>query len=97
VIWDPASTHLPEERLTFYEEMAEQATPWLPQDCQYHVEADGWVRVQECATLGETLIMLSHDYENDGADWRLVAHARTAIPALCAEVRRLRERIEEGG
>lgn len=76
------------------EARANAATMWAPDECDVRVDPeDGYVYAPQGATLGDTLIQLADTYEDSGHDWAFLAHARTDVPALVAEVRRLtRER-----
>ena len=83
------------ERLAEIEARANAATMWAPDECDLQVDPDdGYVYAPQGATLGHTLITLGDTYEDSGADWSFVAHARTDVPALVAEVRRLAAALE---
>lgn len=88
-----------EEELNEIEVRANAATMWTPDECE--ISKTEWDEcpyyVGQGATLGNTLIQLADTGDNSTEDWMFIAYARTDIPCLIAEVRRLQaiERLAE--
>ena len=79
-----------QSKLQEIEARANAATPWTADECDLRVyPEDSSVYAPQGATLGKTLITLGDTYEGSDADWLFVAHARTDVSDLVAEVRRL--------
>jgi hypothetical protein len=69
---------------------------WKPSDCEMKVDVeDGYIYVEQCDTIGDTLIQLGDSYENYQDDWVFIAYAREDMRKLVEEVKRLRaERVK---
>jgi hypothetical protein len=89
-----------DEELNAIAARAEAATMWTPDQCELQrlpPEEDcpeGYLYVPQGAHLGHTSIVLDYQYEDSGKDWDFLAHARTDVPVLVAEVRRLWAEVE---
>lgn len=78
------------EELDAIEARANAATKWSPKKCDLRCDPeDGRAYAPQGATLGNTMIQLADTYDGSDRDWVFLAHVRTDVPDLIAEVRRL--------
>lgn len=84
-----------DEKLASIEARATAATEWAFDECDLRLDgSDGSTFALQGAMLGQTLVTLGDTYEGCNEDWTFLAHARADVPALVAEVRRLRAIID---
>jgi len=87
-----------ESELQAIEARAEAATegPWnIEGDEPKHLALSGWSASMWSAGSGyQVLLHRGTSWQPKRSDFEFIAHARTDIPALLAEVRRLRARAE---
>jgi hypothetical protein len=86
-----------DEELDAIQARVEATTMWTPDECE--ITTTEW---EECpfyagqgATIGDTFIQLADTGDNSTEDWLFVAHARTDVPKLLAEINRLKAKLEE--
>lgn len=87
-------TNIDETELARLEDLAKEATsrPWRGdghKECGY-----GWVKIPGFNTTGTERSAMLGQYLGADDDARYIAAACNAVPALVAEVRRLREKVE---
>lgn len=85
------------EELAAIKARCDAANVWTADQCDVpEPDEDGYQTCpSECTSLGDTLIQFCGSYEGGGHDWKFIAHARQDVPALLAEIERLRALLKE--